>query len=67
MKVTNKERHVTIWKKIGKSAICIAGDQLSYYDNEDENHLKGTIDVHGAMLRVTKNNASLSPRPNNCN
>ena len=33
--------------------------KLSYYDNEDENHLKGTIDVHGAMLRVTKNNGKI--------
>ena len=33
--------------------------KLSYYDTEDEKHLKGTIDVREAMLRVTSNNGKI--------
>ena len=39
--------------------------KLSYYDAEDEKHLKGTIDVHGAMLRVTMNNGKLGSHHQN--
>ena len=33
--------------------------KLSYYDDENENHLKGVIHIHGARLRVTANTGKI--------